>query len=598
MARKKKLPLDSAWLVNKNRYLRQILYGISIALILWGWLSLVSPAYLFGNLNYIFERTQPFSVALGMCLAQSWLFYCMLGGGLVFIQVKSAIRKYYRPIIIFAIVLLGHRNIHGIHKVWTARKTNVVKCSGNPIVWTAIVYILLLVGLSFAFVPDQGQAGSFLQFVKRYQLIPILIFLTAFLLWGLTPLLSSPFSLAPGPPTFQPIPYYDARIYDVAGISIFRGYGINYYNNENPLFVVFMAVLHFFAGFDYKLMIWLQVLVLAFIPVILFLLGKKFHSTAFGVFLSLVLIIRQRNAIVLSTTVSSVDPKLFMSEEMGLLGVVLFAYLVFMWIRGPKIWLAMLCGGCIGATSLIRLNSLVLFPALACLVLAAFWGMGKKFVFKHLSAYTLAFLILLIPWFFSTVNSQGMPYLFFRIQLIIDQRYSSFHPAPIQSHVNSVPPNTEMASVQLAGGAVSGLQSSSLQSWMTNGLAADPLSQGIHATLMGERTNSGSFVYRFLYHIFHNFSTSVMSMPNSLIYNDLSHLTKSAILERLGRLAGEPAGFPNCPYSLKSYPYRSWPGIQLVPLSLGGHDPFGYIYYHFCSVRGCIEFGWTIHQPH
>jgi hypothetical protein len=44
---------------------------------------------------------------------------------------------------------------------------------------------------------------------------------------------------------------------------------------------------------------------------------------------------------------------------------------------------------------------------------------------------------------------------------------------------------------------------------------------------MDSRSNSGGLVYRFLYHLFHNFSTSVMSLPDSLIYNDLSHLTKS-----------------------------------------------------------------------
>jgi hypothetical protein len=527
-ARKKKLQLDSAWLVNKNRYLRQTLYGISIALILWGWLSLVSPPYLFANLNYIYERTQPFSVALGVCLAQSWLFYLYARGRLGFrVQVRPAVRKYYRPIILFAIVLIGIGIFMATTKFGLPAKLMWSNVPGIPLSGLQLFFILLLVGMSLVFVPDQQQDGSFLQFVKRYQLIPILIFLTAFLAWGLTPMKSSVFSLSPAAPTYQPIPFYDARIYDVAGISVFRGYGINYHNNENPLFVVFMAILHFLAGFDYKLMTWLQVLVLAFIPVIFFLLGKKFHSTAFGVFLALVLIIRQRNAIVLSTTVSSVNPKLFMSEEMGLLGVALFVYLVFTWIRGPKIWLATLCGGCIGFVSLIRLNSLVLFPAVACLIVPALWGMGKKFVLRHLLAYTIAFLILLIPWMFSTVNSQGMPYLFFRIKLIIDQRYSSFYPSPIQSHWDSRLPDMEMASVQLDGQAASGLQFSSPPGWITNDFAAGTLLQGPHTTLMDERINSGGLAYRVLYHYFHNFSTSVMSMPDSLINNDLNHLTKA-----------------------------------------------------------------------
>ena len=298
-------------------------------------------------------------------------------------------------------------------------------------------FILLLVGLLIIFVSDQEQKGSFLQFVNRYCLILILIFFTAVLVWGLTPLQFNAFSLSPGAPSYQPFPYYDARVYDLGGISIFRGFGIKYGNNENPLILVFLAILHFLAGFNYKLMAWLQILVLAFIPVILFLFGKKFHSTAFGIFLSLVLIIRQRNAIILAPKVSSINPKVFMSEEMALLGIVLFAYLVFIWIRDRKIWLAFLCGGCIGAASLIRLNSLILFPALACLIVLALWGIGKKFIIRHLIAYTLAFLIILVPWFFCSTNSQGMPWLFYKFQLIIAQRYTSVYPYYIQNHVDS-----------------------------------------------------------------------------------------------------------------------------------------------------------------
>jgi len=225
----------------------------------------------------------------------------------------------------------------------------------------------------------------------------------------LTPMLRHFFSLSPAAPTYQPFPFSDARVYDLAAISILRGYGISYLNNENPLYLIFLAILHFFAGYNYKLLTWLQVLILAFIPVILFLVGKKYHSAAFGIFLALVLIVRQSNAMLLSYKVSSLNPKLFMTEEMALLGIVLFAYLVFMWMRQRRIWLAFLCGGCIGATALFRLNTLVLFPAIACLIVPAFWKMGKMYVAKHLSAFTLAFLILLIPWIFSSVGPDGRP---------------------------------------------------------------------------------------------------------------------------------------------------------------------------------------------
>jgi hypothetical protein len=84
-----------------------------------------------------------------------------------------------------------------------------------------------------------------------------------------------------------------------------------------------------------------------------------------------------------------------------------------------------------------------------------------------------------------------------------------------------------MASVQLDSHAASGIQFSSPQGWMINDFAADTLLQGPHTPLMDKRINSGGLAYRVMYHFFHNFSTSVMSMPDSLINNDLNHLTKA-----------------------------------------------------------------------
>ena len=66
MARRHKLSLDSAWLVDKSKNLRRTIYAISFTLIVWGWLSLFCPAYIFGKLIYIVERLQPFSIALSV----------------------------------------------------------------------------------------------------------------------------------------------------------------------------------------------------------------------------------------------------------------------------------------------------------------------------------------------------------------------------------------------------------------------------------------------------------------------------------------------------------------------------------------------------
>lgn len=532
MARKNKISLDSAWLVNKRRILRLPVYAISFALIAWGWLSLFCPGYLFGKLVFIFERLQPFSIALGAVLAQSWLFYLFAQGRLGFrILGQSAIRKYYRSTFLFAVLLVGLGIFMASTKFGLLANLIYTNVPGIPLSGLQLFFILLVVGLWIAVVPEQEQ--SLLKITKRY-LIPILIFLSAVLVWALTPLPGHFFSLAPAPPSYQPFPLSDARFHDLGGISILRGFGIYFHKNyDKPLYMVFLAILHIFAGSNYTVLTWLQILILAFIPVILFLLGSKFHSTAFGIFLSLVMIIRQRNAIVLSLKVSSINPKLFMSEELALLGVVLFAYLVFMWMRDRKIWLALLCGGCVGAASLIRFNSLILFPALACLVVLVFWRSGKKFLLSHLSVYTLAFLILLIPWIMSSVNSQGTPWMVTKLRAILKQRYGSID-SSIQRYTDAGLSEMGMAAIKLEGNTVL-----TFQDWAARDYAGGILSPNTPNSFVKVVTDSGEIVYRFFYHFFHNFSTSVLSMPDSLVYDDLNHLSQRVYYIDLGGWQGD-----------------------------------------------------------
>ena len=469
IARKNKLSLDTVWLVNKKKNLRQSIYAISFALIVWGLLSLFSPAYQFGRLSYIFERVQPFSIALGAVLAQSWFVYlffrsrpgfCALG--------KSTFHKYYRPTLIFAVVMTGLGIFIASTKFGLVSNLVSYNVPGIPLSSLQLFFILILAGLWIAFVPDQEQEHSFLKFVNKYRLIPFLIFLTAVLVWGLTAMNRHYFVLQPAAPSYQPFPFSDARKHDLGGISILHGYG-SFYSGvpHKTLYFVFMAILHFFAGYDYWIMIWLQILILAFIPVILFLLGEKFHSTAFGIFLSLVLIIRQRNSIVLSTKISTVNPKLFMTEEMTLLGVTLFTYLLFLWIRDRKIWLALLCGGCIGATSLFRLTPLFLFPAGACLVMPAFWKMGKKIIFSHLSAYTLAFLIILVPWIIAGINPKGGHFLLDRLFHAYNKRYGSIDNS-IQVPRQSGLPEMGITALKWEENAVLVRHSGIIQEWTAN----------------------------------------------------------------------------------------------------------------------------------
>jgi hypothetical protein len=528
LARKKQVSLDSLWQGIQARNLRLPIYAISIILMVWGWLALFCPPYLFGKYLFFFERVQPFSIALAISLAQSWLLVLFSRGRLGFFALgKPAFRKYFRPSLLFAVVLIVLGVFIGVTRFGLLTNVDFTYVPGIPLSSLQLFFILLMACLCFVIVPEQAHDRPLIKFIKKYRLVPIFIFMVTFLVWQRTPMLRDFFSLEPAAPSYQPFPYADARVYDLGAISILRGYGINYYNNENPLYLIFLAVLHFFAGFNYKTMTWMQLLVLAFVPVILFLLGKKYHSAAFGVFLSLGLIFRQGNAMTLSYKVSSLNPKLFMTEEMALLGIVLFAYLVFRWMSERKIWLACLSGGCIGATALLRLNTLVLFFAIACLIVPAFWKMGRQLVFKHVSVYSLAFLALLVPWLLSSVGPDGYPWFLYKIHLIIEQRYGS----TVSSAHRLV--DIDLPGVKIGEAThteeeneIPSLRSVNLQGQAVHGPALTAPLQTAISTVGNVHQTPHAIFPRFMYHLLHNFSTSVLALPDSLRYDGLTHLVQ------------------------------------------------------------------------
>jgi len=183
-----------------------------------------------------------------------------------------------------------------------------------------------------------------------------------------------------------------------------------------------------------------------------------------------------------------------------------------------------------------------MFPVIACLIIPAFWSMGRKFVARHLSAYTLAFLILLVPWIISSVGPDGKPWLLFKLHLIVEQRYSDGVPA-IQRHSDSRLPEIDQGTFPAEKDADYLPHFSSHRDRSVNDFdQADPLQSTLSATVSANK-NPPSIVTRFLYHLVHDLSTSVMTLPDSFRYDDLDNLTQRVYWEDAGGWQGDlPAG--------------------------------------------------------
>jgi len=492
-----------------------------ISIIIWGGCALLFPSYLFGQFANYYERIRPISIAFGLIILQiifvstNYKFlYDKLSGELKKPILKTSLYISLLLIIIFLFT--------GFTKIGLVKNIPFWNVAGIPITGLQFLAVLILVSASYIVlstpkIKDQKEKGS-----KLLRFLPFLIYIVTVLVWGLTPMVKHFFSLQPMPPNYQPFPWSDARWLDIGSISILKGFGINFQDgSDKPLYMVFLAGLHLIAGFNYSILTWIQILVLSFIPVVLYLFGKQFIGHDFGVFIALITILRQRNSIVLSYKIASVNPKLLISETLTFLGIVLFSYVVFLFLKNPKPWLALLAGGIIGATSLIRLNPLLLFPLIGIISIISIIHLRAKW--KLLSLYILGFLMVFSPVLIIDFSSTNKYDPMEKFQMIFKGRYSLTSPYAIHPFVKS------FESELFGSDTISSARMDSSHNYFENIKPINLLErsnffQTISNQLLIQADHDLTVMDRLVNHFLHNITASTMALPDGSNYDDLEHL--------------------------------------------------------------------------
>lgn len=516
LIRQKKLSFDSFQALSRRHPLSQIAAFFLFAALSWGWLSLFSSSYLYGRWIYAFERLRPFSIALGLSA-----FQIILAWVLSFRNLRNfrSILKQIRPLLLsfalFLFVIFGTVLLISITGLGLKPDAMFFNVPGMPLSGAQFFPILVFLALAVIWVPGLTQHLPFLKSWKFDLAIFLLIYLITAAAWNSTPYPQHPDAIPPTPPHMQPYPIVDARVHDSGAISILNGYGINFKGyTDKPLYMTFLSVLHLLGGSDYWTITFLQVCVLAFIPPLLYLLGKSFHSRELGIFIAAVTLLRQRNAIVLSHIIDGSNAKLLLTEVPTMLGISLFALLAFLWLRDwqqgakPKLHLALLSGGIIGATSLIRLNPLLLFPAVGLVTLLAI-RKSIRVWFPQLTLYTIGFLLIVLPWMISGTNPEGKPWLILKFLDVIHVRYiepSSFNPV---------------------GQPLAFTTASGAQFRLSTGIEANFIdTPAAIKHFSGEIGNFSEFPLFVINHTLHNLVSSVLALPDSIKYEDLNHLSQ------------------------------------------------------------------------
>ncbi len=331
-------------------------------------------------------------------------------------------------------------------------------------------------------------------------LIILALYIGTCLIWFNTPLHRTDFNTQSSAPYFQSYPLSDASTHDLGSLSILKGYGIFFRNyTDKPLYMVFLSLLHLLGGYNYNLLAILHMSFLALMAPVLYIFGKTFHSRFFGFILAGMVIIRQQNAISLTSFLNFVaNSRQFLTEVPTLLGLIVFSWVLFTWVKTQNrpYWAAFITGAVLGALCLVRLNPFLLILAMPVfLFLARGRKMGSTWM-RQLAIFLLGCFIFITPWILTGRNPLGQPYFLIKFYDIINVRYG---PRGVLPSIN--PP---ISAIQSSVGLLSGTGS------------INPIFAGLAIP--------GIDIHKFpgfvLNHTMHNFVGSFLTLPDSWRWED------------------------------------------------------------------------------
>lgn len=268
----------------------------------------------------------------------------------------------------------------------------------------------ILLACVFCFLILIAESKWKLNEIPRLEMwICVAIWLGASAIWMSQPVIPNPSALKPREPNFEIYPFIDSLTYDEFAQSILIGQGFGADSIPlRPLYIVFLAFLHFLVGQNYHMMVFVQTLVFAMFPVLLYLFGRDFFGRPVGIAVALLAIFRDYTSNLVSPYTGNLSySKVFLSEIPAAMLLILFLYLGMRWIKsGFPPFNGFLLGGILGAAMLIRTQSLVILPVIILFVFLA-WKGSIKFFIKSMLFMFVSLSLVVGPWLWRNWNLTG-----------------------------------------------------------------------------------------------------------------------------------------------------------------------------------------------
>lgn len=319
------------------------------------------------------------------------------------------------------------------------------------LVWVASTALTALMGRSAAKEHPAAKGAA----PRRALRLPVdlglaaLIWAAAVLVWSTAPVTPNWFLTRPVHPNFEYYPSSDARAYDVSAQTALIGEGYTFYDQpyiRRSLLALYLTGLHLLAGQDYGRLIGLQIMVLALIPVCLFGIARRLHGRFAGLLLAGLVILREGNAIRLSADITTSNAKLIMADLPATLMAAAVFLMALHWLEalraaaaddaasGRARLAALLCGGALGFSMLVRLETFTFFAALAVAGGGVLWRERVRPPRARFGLWLQSGLLALIgvlmvisPWVYRNYDRTGKIFIdhpYFQIGLLLQR----FHP--------------------------------------------------------------------------------------------------------------------------------------------------------------------------
>ncbi len=328
---------------------------------------------------------------------------------------------------------------------WTARE--VIPAEGQRLGWNhqgaplveAQVFFAWLAGIALllltTFINDPQRLVLWRERLRWRRIdlwLSLLIWLGAVIAWQATPISPNWFLTAPVYPNFEYYPSSDARAYDTPAQTALIGEGYTFYGApyiRRSLLAMYMTLLHLVGGQRYESVVFLQILALALIPVLIYWLTRALHNRYSALMAAGLVIFREVNSIRLASSITTSNAKLLMADLPATLMALLFTYLVVLWLQNiEEKRLALVCGGALGFSMLIRLETALFFFPLAVIAALILWPKKKFGVWLQSGLLAgLGILMVISPWVWRNYRLTGKVFIdhpYFSIGIL----FQRFHP--------------------------------------------------------------------------------------------------------------------------------------------------------------------------